>query len=400
MAPPPDSNHPAERARIEVGIVDGIGRIDAAEWDALCPPDDPFIRHAFLACLEDSGSASAEAGWMPAHVVVRQGGRLVGASPAYVKHHSYGEYIFDWSWAQASQQAGVPYYPKVVSAVPFTPATGRRVLVAPDIDEDLVIDGVIAGMQHLCEAVEGASHHWLFCTKDEHDRLVGRGGAEGRPGPLIGRMTHQYHWENKGYDDFEHWLSHFRSKCRKEARRERRKAGGACDAVHILRGSEMGDREWTALRGFYEDTTGRKWGQAYLSRAFFALARERLGDLAMAWLAEHDGRYVAGALCFQAGKHLYGRYWGCSPGYRALHFELCYHGPIAACISHGWTRFEAGAQGQHKIQRGLLPQPTWSVHWLRHPGLAQAVRKANRQEAAMTHMEMAALAQRSPFKRG
>ena len=389
---PSDRPPAGGEARVEIGIIDGLGQVAAADWDALTTGHDPFTRHDFLSALEESGSVGGRSGWQPAHVLVRQEGRLVGACPAYVKGHSYGEYIFDWGWARAAQQAGIAYYPKVVSAVPFTPATGRRVLVAPGASEALVLEAVTAGLQHLADAVDGSSFHWLFCTGAEHAALS-------RHPSLTGRMTHQYHWENLEYESFDHWLSTFRSKARKEARRERRRAREACDVVHVLRGSELGPREWSALRGFYEDTTSRKWGQAYLTPEWFDVARTSLQDTALAWLAEHEGRYVAGALCFQEGQHLYGRYWGCLPDYSALHFELCYHGPVEACITNGWTRFEAGAQGQHKIQRGLMPRPTWSVHWLRHPGLARAVDEANRQEARLVAREMEALAAHGPFKR-
>lgn len=381
--------------KLAIEVVPGMHRVAAAEWDALVPPDDPFCTHAFLSTLEDSGSATRETGWMPAHVLVRDAaGTLLAAAPAYVKDHSYGEYIFDWGWAQACQRAGIPYYPKVVSAVPFTPATGRRLLVSPTaaFSRDTLERAVLEGLRHVVDAAEAMSLHVLFCTEGERQR-----GAQ-LPA-ILGRVTSQFHWHDHGYGTFEGWLATFRSKARKEVRRERRRPEQLGATVHVVRGPDLTPAHWAALHSFYGHTVEKKWAREYLSPAFFQDFHTRLAPLAVALLAEVDGTYVAGALAFQRGTALFGRYWGCRPGYEPLHFELCYHRPIELCLDNGWTRFEAGAQGRHKIKRGLMPAETHSLHWLRHPGLADAVGRAVREETAEVREHNQLLARGGPFRR-
>lgn len=383
--------------RLTVELVDGLHRVPADAWDALGAPDDPFTTHAFLRALEDSGTVGERTGWLPQHVLVRDGDRLLGAMPLYLKGDSYGEYIFDWGWADAAMRAGLRYYPKLVSAAPFTPATGPRLRTRPEADAEErqeVERALVAGALHLAEAAEASSLHVLFCPEDQRQRLEALG--------LIGRQTHQYHWTNTApdggrYTDFEHWLSTFRSRRRKETRRERRLPDGV--SLLDLPGDRLGPRQQAAVRGLYEDTCAKRGGYPYLSAGMFEAFWGPLAHLSRVLLAEEDGEVVAMALLFQRGAHLYGRYWGCRPGYEGLHFELCYHRPIELCIEHGWTRFEAGAQGQHKIKRGLVPHPTWSAHWLAHPGLARAVREACLHEAAMTARSMEALDEHAPFKR-
>ncbi len=388
-APPP---------ALEIALVPGMDRFDPRAWDALVPPDDPFTTHAFLSVLEDSGSVGAAAGWQPAHVQVTLDGVLIAAAPAYVKDNSYGEYIFDWGWAQAAQQAGIPYYPKVVCAVPFTPAQGRRLLTHPDAGQGripptpVLQDALYRGLRGLADAARCSSVHVLFCTQAEGEQLASRGA--------IPRLTHQFHWTNEGYADFEAWLGTFRAKLRKETRRERRHATRLGASIRVLEGAEITDRHWQAIEGFYRATCERKWGSAYLSPDFFRLAKDRLAHLALAGIAEADGRIVATTLLFHRGKHLYGRYWGCEPAFESLHFELCYHRPIELCIDRGWSRFEAGAQGGHKLRRGLMPSPTHSAHWLRHPGLSAAVAEALGREAIQSAVEMEKLAEHGPFRRG
>ena len=395
---------PAPSLAIEV--VQSIHAVPPAEWDALVPPDDPFCTHAFLSVLEDSGSAARETGWMPAHVLVRgvvagTSGPLVAAAPAYVKDHSYGEYIFDWGWAQASERAGIPYYPKVVSAVPFTPASGRRLLVTPEasapsggagVSAAVLEDALLEGLRHLADAAKAMSLHVLFCTRAERER------AERTEG-WVGRVTSQFHWHDEGYGDFDGWLAQFRSRARKEARRERRKPAQLGARVHVVPGAELTAAHWAALDGFYRDTVEKKWARGYLSPAFFHDFRAHLAPLAVGLLAEVDGEWVAGALAFQRGASLFGRYWGCRPGFEPLHFELCYHRPIELCLENGWTRFEAGAQGHHKIKRGLMPAETHSLHWLRHPGLADAVARAVAEETGEVRAQCARLAAHGPFRR-
>ena len=388
--------------RLEISVLPSFSEVDPAAWDALVPPDDPFCTHAFLHTLEASGSATADTGWLPAPVLVhRADGTLVGGAPAWLKGHSYGEYIFDWGWARACERAGIPYYPKVTVAVPFTPATGRRLLVhpapggpegGPTLSQDAVEHAILEGLRHLADAGRASGIHLLFTTAAEHARIPAAG-------PFLGRVTQQFHWTNAGYTDFDHWLSTFRAKCRKETRRERRRVAELGATLRVIEGPALGPREWGALERFYRLTCEKKWGEAYLTPDFFALAPETLAALAIGLLVEKDGEYVAGALAFQRGRHLYGRYWGCLPGHEALHFEVCYHRPIELCIARGWTRFEAGAQGGHKLRRGLLPAETYSSHWLRHGGLAAAVQEAVEAETAELRAQLPALAHHGPFKR-
>lgn len=388
---------PAAPAPLEVALNPGLDDIDPDDWDRLTDPSDPFTTHAFLHALEASGSACADTGWAPAHVTVRQGNTLVAACPAWIKDHSYGEYIFDWGWAQASQRAGLPYYPKIVTAVPFTPAQSRRLLVHPQAGTgdlppaDQLRSALFQGLRALADSIEAWSIHVLFCTEEERAGLAQQG--------VVPRLTHQFHWVNEGYESFDDWLQRFRSKLRKEARRERRRPEALGAVVHEVRGDDMTDAHWDAIEAFYRDTCSRKWGEAYLTPDFFRLARTELRHLVIGLLAEAEGRFVASALLFQRGAHLYGRYWGCESAYEQLHFELCYHRPIEMCIERGWSRFEAGAQGTHKLRRGLMPSPTYSAHWLRHPGLERAVKEAMQEESRRTELEIDKLAHHGPFRR-
>ena len=377
---------------MEVSIIERLSEVPAAQWDALVGENNPFIEHAFLSALEESGSVGPGTGWQPAHLLVHDGGVLVGAAPLYVKGHSYGEYIFDWSWAEASQRARIPYYPKLVCAVPFTPATGRRLLTRGDDPEPAAVEALLAGMKAVAEAADAWSIHLLFTTEAER-ALVSRQHG------LIPRTTQQFHWHNDGYTDFDDWLSRFRSKERKKTRKERQKAMAGVDTVYALRGTEMTAKHWTTVRRFYQDTCAKKWGTAYLTPAFFDVAARTLAHRTLAFFAESEGKIIASALMFQKGAHLYGRYWGGRPGFDNLHFELCYHRPIELCIEQGWQRFEAGAQGQHKLKRGLMPALTHSAHWLRHAGLSDAVARAMRQEDVAIRRQVELLTGHGPFRR-
>jgi len=379
---------------MEVSVVDRISRVSAADWDALAGDDNPFIEHAFLLALEDSGSATADTGWSPAHVLVHgDDGALLAAAPLYLKDHSYGEYIFDWGWAEASHRARIPYYPKLVNAVPFTPATGRRLLSgdqgAPNPE---LTRALVAGFHAVAEATKAMSIHLLFTTEAERAQVS-------QDHQFIPRTTQQFHWNNDGYESFEHYLSFFRSKDRKNTRRERRRAQESVDTIRAVRGTDLTPRERDTIRAFYKDTTSRKWGQAYLTDEFFDALTGTLAERTLAFLAEKDGEIVGSALTFQKGRHLYGRYWGGRPGFKDLHFEMCYYQPIQACIDNGWTLFEAGAQGSHKLKRGLMPAPIHSAHWLRHPGLSDAVSRAMREEGEVVVQQLDAIAGHGPFRR-
>ncbi len=366
--------------------------MDAAEWDALAGADDPFVEHAFLSALETSGSVGRGTGWDPLHVLVRRGGHLVGAAPLYAKSHSYGEYIFDWGWASAAQRAGIRYYPKLLSAVPFTPATGRRLLVANDATQGVVVDALVDGIHALAEQIRASSIHWLFLTAHEHTALAARPEC-------LARLTYQFHWSNPGYASFDDYLGSMRSAARKEVRRERRKAAESGLDIRTKLGTELTSAEWQALFRFYADTAARKGAIAYLTRGFFAEVRRTIPHRVVVALASRGDEPVAGALAFQKGKQLFGRYWGALDDFEALHFELCYYQLIEFAIASGLVRFEAGAQGEHKLKRGLLPSPTYSIHWIRHPGLAEAIAEFLPRETQAVEEEMRFFAEHSPFKR-
>ncbi len=376
---------------LTVEVAASLDAVPAEEWDALAGADDPFVEHAFLRALETSKSVGRGTGWDPAHVLVRHGRELVGAAPLYVKQHSYGEYIFDWGWAGAAQRARIPYYPKLVSAVPFTPATGRRLLVEGDATEGPVVDALIAGIRAVADQVGASSTHWLFLTQAEHLSLAARDG-------FLARTTYQFHWTNPGYASFDDYLGAMRSADRKEVRRERRKAAETGLRLRTLRGTELTDAEWKALPRFYRDTTARKGAIDYLTPRFFEEVRRTIPERVVVALASRGSEPVAGALAFHKGKQLFGRYWGAVEDFEALHFECCYYRLIEFAIDHHLDRFEAGAQGEHKVKRGLLPSPTYSIHWIRHPSLAEAIAEYLPRETRSIEAEMAYFAEHSPFK--
>lgn len=370
-----------------------LAGIDADAWDALATDDDPFADHAFLRALETSGSVGPGTGWEPVHVTVWDAKRLVGALPLYVKHHSYGEYIFDWSWASAAERAGIRYYPKLVSMAPFTPATGTRLLCARDVDRAAVADAVVRGVFAAQTEVRASSVHLLFLREDERALFLAHG-------PFMARLSTQFHWHNDGYASFDDFLGRFRSALRKQVHRERRRVRESGLDVRVLEGGELGDAEWNALAGFYFDTCQRRGSGPYLTRAFFDALRRTHAARVVAALAYRGRVPVAGTLNFQKGRHLYGRYWGATEEQPGLHFELCYYRLIERAIAQGLTRFEAGAQGTHKLRRGLMPAEVHSAHWIGHSALGRAVAEFLPREAESVREENASLALHGPFRRG
>jgi hypothetical protein len=335
------------------------------------------------------------AGIVPRFVLVRDDdGRLVGAVPLYLKNNSYGEFIFDWSWANAAHRGGISYYPKMVAAIPFTPATGRRLLLAPGIgDPDKVTDQLIEGMRNAADTEHASSIHVLFCTEAETIPL-GRHGL--RP-----RLSLQFHWHNRAetpYRDFEDYLGAFKSRHRKQVHRERHVAATHGLTFKTLAGTEMNDGEWEALRDLYSANAAKHGGIEYLTPAFFDVIRATYAHRVVSTLAYLGDFPVAGTFNFEKGRHIYGRYWGCRAEFQMLHFELCYHRLIERAIARGCTLFEAGAQGEHKLKRGLVPAFTHSAHYIRHPGLAAAIREFIDAEAQAVREQAAALARESPFR--
>lgn len=377
--------------RLSVRMVERLAEVPAAAWDACAGPDNPFLSHAFLEALEASGSATAKTGWLPQHLLLEDAaGRLLGAVPLYLKSHSYGEYVFDHGWASAYERAGGRYYPKLQCCVPFTPATGPRLLIHPEAGEDAA-DTLVAALVEVARRRKVSSLHVTFPQETEWARL-GRAG-------FLQRIGRQFHWENDGYATFDDFLEALNSRKRKQIRRERRDAMAGGLEIEMLTGAALERRHWDAFFRFYMSTSDRKWGSAYLTREFFDLLHARMADRVLLVMARLGSKYVAGALNLIGSDTLYGRNWGCLGDFPFLHFEACYYRAIDFAIERGLKRVEAGAQGQHKIQRGYLPCPTYSAHWIPDAGFRRAVAEfVDRERHAVEH-EMEALEDAlSPFK--
>ena len=383
---------PDGREPIAIRILQSIGEVEPEQWDACAGEASPFLRHAFLAALEESGSATRETGWLPQHLALfDEAGRLAAATPLYLKSHSYGEYVFDWSWAHAYEQAGGNYYPKLQCCVPFTPVTGRRLLLRPDVEDPALADALISGMAELTRQHEVSSLHVTFATEEEWRRF----GEVG----FLQRVGVQYHWHNRGYGDFEAFLAALSSRKRKQIRRERRKALDSGLTIRALSGDDIKPAHWDAFYRFYTSTSDRKWGSAYLTREFFDRLGETLSDAVVLIMAEHEGQPVAGALNLRGSDALYGRNWGCAGHVRFLHFELCYYQAIDYAIEHGLARVEAGAQGEHKIQRGYQATATYSAHLIRDPSLMRAVERFLAEERNAVRQEIQFLEDFEPFRK-
>jgi len=383
---------------IEIEILNRITDVPAPDWDRLIGDEDPFLEHAFLAALEASRSVGADAGCMPRFVLLRAGHELVGAVPLYLKTHSFGEYIFDWAWADAAERANITYYPKLVAAVPYTPSTGRRLLVAPGVDGASVAAKLLRGVRAVADREQVSSVHFLFCTDQDLAWLTDDRGTS-----YVPRLSLQFHWENRRdrpFASFEEFLSTFRSRNRKQVHKERVAAAAHGLRFRTATGRELGEDDWEALQRFYASNVARHGGIEYLRPAFFEILRETLAHRLVATLAYRGSTAVAGTVNFEKGRRLYGRYWGCSENFEMLHFELCYYQLIERAIEHGYTRFEAGAQGEHKLKRGLRPAFTHSAHFIRHPVLARAVGEYVRTEAAAVAERAALYAAHAPFRTG
>lgn len=372
---------------LAITLTPAIASIPAADWDATGAGANPFTTHRFLAALEDSGSVGAGTGWTPAHLVARRGGRVVGVAPNYVKTHSQGEYVFDHGWADAWERAGGTYYPKLQCAVPFTPATGPRLIAA----DAAVRAALLGALRQVVEGNDLSSAHVTFCTEAER--------AEGEAGGWLGRTGHQFHWTRdpawRSYDDF---LAALSSRKRKALRRERAQAQAFGGEIRALTGAAIQPRHWDAVWAFYQDTGARKWGRPYLTRAFFEALHDGMRDDCLLILAERDGVPVAGALNFLGPDTVYGRYWGCIEDIPSMHFELCYHRAIDWALAHGLTRVEAGAQGEHKLARGYLPVATHSLHWIADAGFRRAVARHLAAENAGLEAALAEAAAAGPFR--
>jgi len=368
-------------------IAEGVASIPAAHWDACAGGTNPFVSHAFLSALERSGSATAQTGWQPLPIVIDGPcGTPAAIVPAYAKSHSQGEYVFDHAWADAWERAGGRYYPKLQAAVPFTPVPGPRLLLR----DAALAPGLIAGLEAVTDQNRLSSAHVTFID-DAQLPLFEQAGWLIRSGT-------QFHWQNEGYAGFDDFLAALSSRKRKAIRKERSRALDGLTIRHLT-GADITEAHWDAFWAFYQDTGSRKWGQPYLTRPFFSMLGEALGDKVLLMLAERDGRPIAGALNLIGGDALYGRYWGCVEEVPFLHFELCYYQAIDAAIARNLARVEAGAQGEHKLARGYVPVTTWSAHYLPDPNFRRAVAEyLERERVAVAH-EQEFLGELTPFRR-
>ncbi len=389
------TQHPAQEDLIEIAVIGSLSDVSPVDWDACANPGapypyDPFTSHRFLKALEDSGSVGPGTGWNPRYLTARQNGILIGAMPFYAKNHSQGEYVFDHSWAHAYERAGGNYYPKLQGAVPFTPVTGRRLLARAGF-EDVARSALLEGMVQITVQNELSSANITFCTAEEYEI----GGKIG----LLQRQGQQFHWINQDYGDFEGFLAALSSRKRKTIRKERRQAQSFGGVIHQFSGDDIQPEHWDAFWQFYQDTGARKWGTPYLTREFFEIAHADLRDDILLVMCERDGRWVAGAMNMIGGDALFGRYWGCVEHHPCLHFEVCYYQAIDAALERGLDRVEAGAQGEHKLARGYLPVPTYSLHYIPEEGFRAAVANYLEAERDAVDEEIEILTAYGPFKK-
>jgi predicted N-acyltransferase len=373
---------------ITARLADGVRSIAAAEWDACAGSGNPFVSHAFLSALEESGSVGGRSGWQPIPIVVDDAdGRPAAIAPAYAKSHSQGEYVFDHGWADAWERAGGAYYPKLQVASPFSPVPGPRLLLR----DESYAPALIGGLEAVVDQHGLSSAHATFVTEAQVPLFEAAGW-------LI-RQGVQFHWANDGYTTFDDFLAALASRKRKAIRKERAAAVEGLTIRHLI-GREIEAHHWDAFWTFYQDTGNRKWGQPYLTRSFFPLLGETLGERVLLILAERDGVPIAGALNLIGDDALYGRYWGAREEVPFLHFELCYYQAIGAAIARGLARVEAGAQGEHKLARGYVPVPTWSAHYIPDPNFRRAIADFLERERAGVEAEADYLAELAPFKKG
>jgi hypothetical protein len=375
---------------VTVRVHASIAEIPAAAWDACAGDVNPSVAHVFLNALEESGSATARTGWTPQHLsIAGPDGTILGVVPLYAKTHSYGEYVFDYGWADAYERAGGRYYPKLLNAVPFTPVPGPRLLLHPAAPAETRTH-LIAAMVELANRRRISSVHVNFPEPGDAEALTEAG--------FLQRIGQQFHWSNEGYQTFDDFLAALNSRKRKAVKKERREALAPGLDIEVLTGADLAPRHWDAFYRFYLATSDRKWGSAYLNRKFFALIGERMPEKIVLVMARRDGKYVAGALNLLGKDTIYGRNWGGYGDYKFLHFECCYYQAIEFAIARGLKRVEAGAQGPHKIQRGYLPVPTYSAHWLPDPGFRRAVAQFLARERDMVERKIDALGEYSPFR--
>jgi predicted N-acyltransferase len=352
---------------MQTRVSESIRTILPDDWNGLLADQNPFLRHEFLAALEESGCASENTGWLPCPILCESdAGKLLGAMPLYLKNNSQGEFVFDFAWASAYHQAGMHYYPKLVAAVPFTPASGPRLLVHPDADDAGEIRTLLikAAIQ-LAQENDASSLHVLFPQDSETEQLKEQG--------LLLRKDCQFHWRNRNYKNFDEFLETFTSSKRKKTRRERRRIAESGVRFEVRHGDELDTADWERIMPLYNTTFVRRGRPPYLNQEFFELVSSTMAENLVVFLGFKETELVATAICFRSNETLYGRYWGANQFIDSLHFETCYYQGIDYCIEHGLQSFEPGTQGEHKISRGFVPTQTWSAHWLAQPQFAAAI---------------------------
>ncbi len=375
---------------MHITLAEQLSEIEAGAWNRLAAGGYPFVRHEFLTALEQHGAVGGHSGWSPRYLLAWEKGELSGALPLYLKSHSWGEFVFDWAWAQAYERSGRAYYPKLVAAIPYTPCGGPRLLVAPAAHSETVTAALIDAAKTLSRELQVSSLHVLFTDAAQAHALEARG--------LQQRWGCQYHWHNRGYADFDDFLSHFTAEKRKKVKRERRRVREAGVEIRILAGNELGPAEWRAFYQFYRNTFLEKSGVVPLTQGFFESLGTTMAEHIVMVLACHRNEYVAAALSLHGGDTLYGRYWGANQDFHSLHFEACYYAGIEYCIREGLQRFEPGAQGEHKISRGFTPTLTYSAHWMLDPGFHTAVTRFLAEERNLMSGHRAELSLHLPFK--
>ena len=379
--------------------IHGLNGLDTLAWSNATTDScagstsryNPFVSHEFFSALEASGSACARTGWGPRHLLARLDGAIAGIVPCYLKSHSQGEYVFDRGWADAYERAGGRYYPKLQASVPFTPAAGPRLLIRESVEADRIGDALARGLVALCGATDASSAHVTFAREAEWKFLAGHG--------FLQRNDQQFHWHNQGYRGFEDFLATLNSRHRKAIRRERREALANGITIHALTGRDITEAAWDAFFDFYMDTGSRKWGRPYLTRSFFSLIGQNMAKDVLLVMAKREGRWIAGAINFIGSDTLFGRNWGAIEHHPFLHFEVCYYQAIDFAIERGLKTVEAGAQGEHKIARGYLPQTTYSAHYIADPDLRRAISDYLKRERAYVAEAARELTEAGPFRK-